>query len=399
MKNGKFKHPFGDMKVAMYTDSDVFAGTERHILELSEGLRELGVSVGIACPAKSPLAEMSGERELTVFPIEKSRVMGFGAVPRICGLLRSGEINVIHSHNGKTALAATVAVSWAGKGCSVFTQHFVQPGHLKSGCVQRHAKAIVHRFVNRRIRRFIAVSNAVREAMLLRNDAPPDLIAVIPNGIRECGTPAVLSSGAVRQSLGIPEGSPLAVCVARLETEKDIPSLVDAMRHWVSMNGNVRCVIVGEGSQRSDVESRIRSFDLEKNVKLVGFRRDAMSIVNACDVFVLPSPAEPFGLVVIEAMALSKPVVAICNGGPAEIVVPDKTGILVPAGDPIALANAMRRICESPDEGKRMGNEGRRRMETCFSQSRMANETRAVYRAAFGARDDRMESRDRNYVC
>ena len=369
-------------KVALFTDSDVFAGTERHILDLAEGLRELGVLVQIACPVPSPLAEMARGRKLTVMAIEKGGPIDLGAIRKLGALFRSGELDLVHAHNGRTALSSVLAAAWAGNGCSVFTQHFVEPGRMRCGRIQRFLKAVVHRFVNRRIDRFIAISAAVREAMLARADAPLERIATVPNGIPQPDIASFQNPAAMRAQFGIAENAPLVACVARLELEKDIPSLIGAMECLAVTNPELRCVIAGDGSQREVLERQVENSRLARNVIMAGFRPDAMAVINACDVFVLPSPAEPFGLVVLEAMALGKPVVAINNGGPVEIVVQDETGILVPASNPNALASAIRKLIESPNEAASMGRAGQRRMQERFSQSRMAREIMSAYESA-----------------
>ena len=370
------------LKVALFTDSDVFAGTERHILDLAEGLREFGLMVQIACPVPSPLAKMAREKEVPILAIQKGGVMDLGAIRKLSMLFRSAGLDLVHAHNGRTALSTVLAAIWARTGCCIFTQHFVEPGRLRCGAIQRLVKGFVHGFVNRRIDRFIAISAAVRDAMLLRTDAAPVRITTIPNGIAKPDTALFANPASIRKELGIEEGVPLIVSVARLEMEKDIPTLIEAIEHLAVACHGVRCVIVGEGSQRKELERRILASKLERNVTLAGFRSDAIAVINACDIFVLPSPAEPFGLVILEAMALGKPVIAIGNGGPLEIVVHEETGLLVAPANSNAMANAIRRLIDSPSEAALMGRAGRCRMEERFSNLRMAREIASVYKTA-----------------
>jgi starch synthase len=108
-------------------------------------------------------------------------------------------------------------------------------------------------------------------------------------------------------------------------------------------------------------------------------QRDTWTYYPAGDVTVVPSLTEPFGLVAIEAMACGKPVIASRVGGLQEIVVDRVTGLLVPPGDPIALAGAIRELLGHPAEAARMGEEGRRRYEALFSQERMTERWEAHY--------------------
>src|SRR5262249_34362936 len=115
-----------------------------------------------------------------------------------------------------------------------------------------------------------------------------------------------------------------------------------------------------------------------------GFRSDAQSILNASDLFVLPSMAEPFGLVILEAMALSKPVIATNAGGPKEIVVPGETGVLVPPSDSGALATAILNLLADPEGARVMGAAGGQRYLERYTAERMAKETLEVYREVLG---------------
>ena len=120
-------------------------------------------------------------------------------------------------------------------------------------------------------------------------------------------------------------------------------------------------------------------FSSHCSIYLLGFRSDVAALMAACDIFVLPAPAEPFGLVLIEAMAMGKPVIAAAAGGPLEIVADGETGLLFEPGDAASLAAAMRRLLENPDLRQRMGQAGRRRYEEMFTAQRMAENMAAVY--------------------
>jgi glycosyltransferase involved in cell wall biosynthesis len=115
-------------------------------------------------------------------------------------------------------------------------------------------------------------------------------------------------------------------------------------------------------------------------VRLLGFRTDALSLMWAADIFVLPSLAEPFGLVLLEAMSLGKPVVATSAGGPLEIVLAGETGLLVPPAQPHELALAINQLLADPEKAIEMGRKGLERYKERFTTERMARETVAVYR-------------------
>jgi glycosyltransferase involved in cell wall biosynthesis len=377
--------------VILLTDSDAFAGTERHILELAAGLRDGGSSwsVRVACPGGAPLARRAVTVGLGVLPVEKrGRLVDRDAVKALTGELRSGRARIIHAHNGRTALAAAMAVRLARRGSVVFTQHFLEPSHAASG---RHGGpkaalfAAAHGWVGRNTAHYIAISQAVRDSMVMRGE-PADAarVTVIPNGLT-VDAAAVRPAALVRAELGVAADAPLVVCAARLEPEKDVPTLIRAMGEVVRRLPGAVCVVAGEGRQRDALCAQIGAAGLEGRVRLLGFRDDVTSIMAAGDVFVLPSLAEPFGLVLLEAMALGRPVVATRAGGPAEIVVDGGTGLLVPPGSPAEMSEALL-ACLNSEVGWRMGEAGRRRYETEFTAERMSRATAAVYERVAGGR-------------
>ena len=371
-------------RVLLLTDSDVFAGTERHILELAEGLRQCGVAVTIGCPRPSALAERAAASELPVVVIQKGGAIDMPAIRKLKAMFNAGEVDLVHAHNGRTGLSAAVSATLAGSGACIVTQHFIEPGRLRQNFVQRTIRTFAHRWTNSRITRFIAISEAVRVGMVSREDARPERITIIPNGISIPKGESTLDATRVRREFGIPAEAPLIVCVARLEREKDIPTLVAAMARVAGEQPTARCLIVGEGSARRELERQLTRTRLEKTVILTGFRPDSISFIDAADVFVLPSLAEPFGLVILEAMALGKPVIAANAGGPREIVLHGETGLLVEPSQPDDMAAGLVRLIGDPVTRNRMGERGRLRFFEKYTTLQMARATLGVYEQALG---------------
>ena len=369
------------MRIALLTDSASFAGTERHMLDLAGGLVGQGIEVTLCCPAQSALAERGRRAGHTVEFIEKrGRILDLAAARQLAAMLRSRKIDLLHAHNSRTALASVMAVLLAGRGHAVATQHFIEPGRFQSGALSRWVRGVGHFFVNSRLHHVIAISRAVANAARRRGDVPTERLTVALNGIAEPARPSATDGVAIRASLGIPAEAPMIVCAARLEPEKDIATLITAMREVATTLPLVRCVITGDGSQRPLLEAQIKRAGLAGTVHFTGFRPDAPAIIAAGDVFVMPSLAEPFGLVLLEAMALGKPIVATRVGGPTEIVVDRETGLLAPPAAPPALAAAIVALLRDPKRRAAMGRRGRERYERRFTADRMAREIVAVYR-------------------
>jgi len=352
------------------------------MLDLARGLRAEGVSVTIACPSPAPLEERARKEGLSTVAIPKQGLVDWNAVGILARRLKSKEADIIHAHNGRTALAAALAVQRAGRGRCYMTQHFLDPNHT----TQRGPKALVsglaHHWVTGKMSGIIAISEAAKASILERGEAPAEKITVIPNGIATPPPSLLEDSDAVRQEFGVCTDAPLIVCAARLESEKDIASLIEAMALVGRSSPKARCLIAGTGSLRSVLEEQIAHLGLSETVTLLGFRSDALALIAAADIFVLPSLAEPFGLALLEAMALGKPVIATCVGGPLEIVEEGMTGLLVPPSSPMRMAEAMIRLLADGSMALTMGEAGLTRFQQRFMAARMAQATLTVYRTA-----------------
>lgn len=347
------------------------------MLDLAAGLRAAGVEVRLACPVPSALAGRAEPAGVPVEPIQRRGLLDVRAIRRLAHLLRSGDLDLVHAHNGRTALLAAAAVALAGRGRAVATQHFLEPAHVSRHGAHALGSRLAHRWVNGRMSHFIAISEAARTAMLARGEGRPEQISVIPNGMPAPDRARLRPPAEVRAELGLAPDAVLIVSVARLEREKSLETLIDAMKSVAAAEPSAVCAIGGEGSQKAALERQIAALGLQRTVRLLGFQKETLALMQSADVFALPSPAEPFGLVLIEAMSVGRPVVAMRAGGPLEIVVDGGTGLLVATADD--LGAALLPLVRDPAARQRMGAAGEARFLEKFTVERMARATLAAY--------------------
>ena len=202
------------------------------------------------------------------------------------------------------------------------------------------------------------------------------------NGIRDPGCLPLVPRAETRARLGVLEAAPLIVCLARLEPEKGLPTLIDAMALVARALPDAVCLVAGRGSSGSALREYIAGMQPVPPVRLLGFVEDTLSLLAASDLCVLPSTAEPFGLSLVEAMALGVPVVSTRAGGPMEIVQEGITGHLTPPGESGPLAEAMLTILTDGARRASMGLAARGEFLAHFTAERMAREMLRVYREA-----------------
>ena len=166
--------------------------------------------------------------------------------------------------------------------------------------------------------------------------------------------------------LGLPTEGPVIGIVGRLQRWKGMHVLLEAMPEILRTHPDTHCVVVGgDHAQEPDYSSvlyeRISTLNLKDSVTLTGLQKNVPEWMQAMDVIVHASDHEPFGIVVIEAMALGKPVVAADAAGPTEIITPEVNGLLTPYDDAPALAQAVLRYLDDPAFAGRMGTAARQR--------------------------------------
>jgi glycosyltransferase involved in cell wall biosynthesis len=172
----------------------------------------------------------------------------------------------------------------------------------------------------------------------------------------------------LRDELGIAADDLAIGAVGRLAPEKGMDVLVRAFQQIVRSEPRARLVLVGDGPERGNLEKLARTAGVSDRVAFLGWRDDAVRLNAAFDVAAVPSVwDEPFGLVVVEAMAAGIPVVASAVGGIPEIIEPGSTGWLVSPGDPDALADALIAALRDPARREAMGREARRQAGERFS--------------------------------
>ena len=226
--------------------------------------------------------------------------------------------------------------------------------------------------------RIIAVSSYLREFIAAAEGIPKDKIVVIRHGL-DLNSSDANREGIVCRELGIPPTAPVAAIVARLTEQKGHTYLLQAFAEVIRTIPDARLLIVGSGSLMTALQSLVNRLGLGSNVIFTGYRSDARALMSEVNLIVLSSLWEGFGLVLLEAMAAAKPVVATDVSAIQEVVEHKVTGLLVPPRDPQSLARAIIELLQDPHEAQRMGRAGRQRVEALFTIEGMIQQTEAVY--------------------
>jgi len=189
---------------------------------------------------------------------------------------------------------------------------------------------------------------------------------VIQNGIVPVGSDPP-GGDSVRGEMGLAEDDVLLLSVGRLVYQKGHEFLVRAMPGILGEHPSAKAVICGEGELRGALQAQIAELRLENSVFLTGNRPDIHRFLNTADIFVLPSRWEGLPVALLEAMSVGLPVVATHVEGVEEVVQNEAEGLLVPPGDPEALAAALIELIGRGEARRRMGGAARQRIEEAYT--------------------------------
>ncbi len=360
-----------DLRILLVVDSLDHGGAEAQVVGLSSALARLGHRPEIACSVEGALASAARAEGIQVHPlmshlVKRTASVGYGRVLR--SFVRAcGPFDVVHAHMYASLVAAGYATQGSGTPL-VSTEH--SEAKWRGGV----ARMLCRRSF-RAATAVIAVSEGIRARLVEQDHVDPQKVVVIPNAVRrrfDGGAPAVHPALA---------GAPLVGVVARLHPDKGVGHLIEAAPLISERLPEARFVVVGEGPELTGLRQLARQLDVADRITFLGYRPDAWEILQTMDVVVVPSISEGTPLVVLEAMQSGIPLVASAAGGIPEQIVHGREGLLVPPGDPRAIADAVVRLHESPALAAALTAAARRRA-AAYDHSAMVTRTEAVYLAA-----------------
>jgi glycosyltransferase involved in cell wall biosynthesis len=236
----------------------------------------------------------------------------------------------------------------------------------------------------------IAISGAIKEN-LLRLAVAEEKITIVHDAIDLQDFDDTLSCDSLRKEFHLTGQEKLFGIFGRIVDWKGIKEFVHAAALIIRSVPEAMAFIVGDCSDGdsgylAEVKSLIVHYGLERNVVLTGYRRDVPVLMQLMDVVVHASVTpEPFGMVLIEAMAMKKPVVATRMGGPLDIVLNGCTGFLVAPGNVGEMADAVRQLLQEVALAAAMGQKGKERVVSLFAKERYARQVEAVYAQLLGS--------------
>ncbi len=288
---------------------------------------------------------------------------------KVAKWFKENRTDIVHTHAYPAGVLGRSAAVIAGVPCIFHHVHTLESDYN----TRNH---FISGFLGRFTSKVICCSGAVKNFVSEKTNIVENKVIVLYNGIPEPTPAGMPVLDELKEKLVIPGDSGVIGCVASLEQPKGHRYLLEAF----TKVGNAYLLLVGDGSLRRSLEGMASELGIGNRIIFAGRTTDVVPYLQLMDIAVLPSSErEGLGISLIEAMAMSKPVIATNTGGIPEVVVDKHTGVLVAPRDSKALADAINGLLKSPDLMRKYGANGRKRYLDMFTIGRMTEGVEALY--------------------
>jgi len=362
-----------------------WGGQEIRVLSEVCWLRGRAHTAGLVVPPGSPLGGRAQGANIPVAWIAMPHALHPYAVAGIAKRLRQGRAQVLVTHSSVDAWTAGLAARLVGV-------RVIRMRHLSVPVQTNPLSRLVYTALCDKI---VTTGEAIRTLLVDRLGVSPAKVVSIPTGVDlDEFDPSKADGTRLRKELGLERETPLLGMIAMLRSWKGHLVFLQALRRMQETHPDVRAVLVGDGPFRSVIQDAIRCHGLEARVRWLGHREDVAEILSGLDVVVSASTAaEGIPQVLLQALAMRRPVVATDVGGIPEVIRPGETGWLVPPGDPEVLGAAIAEALADRAAAQRMGGQGRKMVEADYSLQQMGQRMEELYRAVAAGRSPRRHPR------
>lgn len=359
------------------------SGQTTHVLSLARGLDRRRYQVTVVLPDRLRESVTAFRRlGVEVVPLPLRKVLWpRSAILAVSRLIRERKADIVHIHSQEAGLAGRVVAWLSGAPAIVYTPQTIDIRRARLHWLYTRSERMLARVTD-----IIVSVNERDRRRLIEFGISPHKALTVPNGIDLARYEWPPDAAALRGDLGLDADRPLVMQVGRLSAQKDPLVFVEGAAQVLDRCPDVQFALIGGGPMEDVLVGRIQDLGLGGRVHLLGWRDRAYRLLAAADLVTLTSRWEGMPYVLLEAMAWSRPVVTTAINGCPEIVADGITGLLAPAANPAAWAEAVIQLLEDPGRAAAMGRRGRLRLEERFTVEQMLGRTEALYESVTAGR-------------
>ena len=321
------------------------------------------------------------QNDVEHIPLDFSKKISPGLIFKLAGIIRRKRIRIIHACGARADLYGRLAKMVSGKVRYVSTMP-MPAEEDDAGRSRKRRSGLAARFSGRLVDRFIASSDLMVKRMTETGGIRPDRIVKIYNGVdADRLRPDPEGRKRIRAEFNISDDTVLVGAAGRLVWQKGFEFLIKSIPIFIKSHPNAKVVIAGDGPFRGHLMMHSGMIGMSNHLILPGFRHDMKEILSAVDILVIPSLTDEFSMIVLEGMAMAKPIVATRIDGITEQIADGETGLLVLSWDANVLAKAINRLMDDLDLAEGLGRKAREKVEKDFSEEKMISETERLYRS------------------
>lgn len=342
-------------------------GAESYVALVARSLKSLGYNIFIASAGGALAVELQKEGIKHFFlPIRLSKFISGLLLKRI---VEKYNIDLIHANSEAAGIVAVKTRQKYNVDIPiVYTAHGVLPAKVKD--------------IINQVDKIIAVSNFSREAAI-KEGFSANKIEVVYNGVDiDKFKPHEEKRNLLRKKYNIPQDAFTMIIVSRIKNLRNkghqhllnVLSEYEVSKYW-------HLVVIGKGKGLDSLKQKVKEYNLQDRVHLLGHKTDVENYEDMADVVVLPSYFETFGLVLAEGMAMEKPAVAFKVGGVPEVIEDNKTGFMVDYDNDDELVEKLAILAKNPDLCKQMGIQARKKVAKDFANEIMIKKLEEIYKS------------------
>jgi glycosyltransferase EpsD len=385
--------PVQDKPRILQVVASLRGGAAEHVLYLIEHTARLGWPTLLLAPDDcTATAEKLKKMPVRWIPLAPKAKTNPPLVQQCRQILESESISLVHFHGIRAGFFGRRALLTVrkrqGNIQSVYTVHGFHPAHYTNPVTRHLTLQMEKYFLSRCTDRLIFVSRsdrqifekkvAPRESKL--HSAFVEKSRLIPNGVSFNIKNSFPGREQARKELNIPSGAYVILSVSRLNYQKAVHILVEATALLKDSIPNLVVLIAGDGPLQNKLEKLAEASGAEKNIRFLGYDEQPDRLYAAADVFVLTSLWEGLPLVLLEGAAAGLPLIATKVPGTVDVIEDDHTGLLVEKNNPAAVAEAIRKLYQSPEKARALGANALQKIPEKFSLASMLESTGSVYR-------------------